>query len=130
MRLSILAIALLSVGIIGCSKESKSSDQGSTKSVFSTWTSAANGVLLDFRSCQFNAVYPAAFYDSSTDEICLCSDVLFSGDETSGSFAAANCSNYSGPVSGNCPSLAGGYTFQKSGSTLSVCDNVGCVSYQ
>lgn len=115
MKKILLTIALALS--IGCNPTEQVNSTSGGKSLWSVWTADSGDYIFDFRNAVFN--------ESLVMEVAvggyLCEmDIIFTGSETSGNAIITLDS---------CDVFNGAYSYTKSGSVLTICDDEGCFNY-
>ena len=127
---SFFYLALL-LGLSACGGLASSLNGGggsnTSKKLFSAWTSASTGMLVNWSNGAFNSTRPVQYiYDSGAR--CQCS-VLIAGSESAGSFVLSSCAYTSGGTGDpGCTLMDGAGNYIKS-SGLTICSGSNCDTF-
>ena len=117
-----LITVLMALTLMSCGEEG-----ANDKSLFSAWSNADTGFVLDMSSSSFGSSSMVWFI---TGGATCTSTITMGGTESQGSAVVSN-TVYSGGGSGDpgCASISGTVTFTKTSDTLTICNSGTCKDY-
>lgn len=120
----------LTVSLIAACGGGSGGGDAASKSLFSSWTEASTGYVINLTGGSFGNTLPFTFILVNGAK-CGC-DVNLVGTEASGTYVVSSCQyTGGGPGNPNCSALNSNGSYSKTGSTLKLCSSSGssCETY-